>query len=152
MTPHPDTTLSVGGGRPVRLQLSRKKGFDLQAHSRAVNGLPAVVVARPTRLGNPWKVRQLQQSGHWYVEGPRLITPCYCGNREGAQLLAVKFFRQHVAEGHFSARSPTGHNLACWCALDAPCHADVLLELANGPVCEPLDAPPATPLATGEAA
>lgn len=24
-----------------------------------------------------------------------------------------------------------GKNLACWCALDAPCHADVLLELAN---------------------
>ncbi len=24
-----------------------------------------------------------------------------------------------------------GHNLACWCKLDAPCHADVLLELAN---------------------
>lgn len=24
-----------------------------------------------------------------------------------------------------------GHDLACWCALDAPCHADVLLEIAN---------------------
>jgi hypothetical protein len=24
-----------------------------------------------------------------------------------------------------------GKNLACWCALEAPCHADVLLELAN---------------------
>ncbi|HEX5183627.1 MAG TPA: DUF4326 domain-containing protein [Allosphingosinicella sp.] len=26
-----------------------------------------------------------------------------------------------------------GKNLACWCRLDAPCHADVLLELANRP-------------------
>ena len=26
-----------------------------------------------------------------------------------------------------------GKNLACWCALDAPCHADVLLEIANNP-------------------
>lgn len=25
-----------------------------------------------------------------------------------------------------------GKNLACWCALEQPCHADVLLELANG--------------------
>lgn len=25
-----------------------------------------------------------------------------------------------------------GHDLACWCALGQPCHADVLLELANG--------------------
>jgi hypothetical protein len=24
-----------------------------------------------------------------------------------------------------------GHDLACWCPLDRPCHADVLLELAN---------------------
>lgn len=25
-----------------------------------------------------------------------------------------------------------GKNLACWCPLDRPCHADVLLEMANG--------------------
>ena len=25
-----------------------------------------------------------------------------------------------------------GKDLACWCPLDQPCHADVLLELANG--------------------
>lgn len=24
-----------------------------------------------------------------------------------------------------------GHNLACWCPLDQPCHADVLLRVAN---------------------
>ena len=24
-----------------------------------------------------------------------------------------------------------GHDLACWCPLDEPCHADVLLEIAN---------------------
>ncbi len=25
-----------------------------------------------------------------------------------------------------------GKDLACWCPLDQPCHADVLLEIANG--------------------
>jgi hypothetical protein len=25
-----------------------------------------------------------------------------------------------------------GKDLACWCQLDQPCHADVLLEIANG--------------------
>jgi hypothetical protein len=25
-----------------------------------------------------------------------------------------------------------GKDLACWCRLDQPCHADVLLEIANG--------------------
>ena len=29
-----------------------------------------------------------------------------------------------------------GKNLACWCAPGAPCHADVLLDLAKRPVCE----------------
>jgi len=27
-----------------------------------------------------------------------------------------------------------GKNISCWCPLDQPCHADVLLELANGEV------------------
>lgn len=27
-----------------------------------------------------------------------------------------------------------GKNLACWCALDAACHADMLLEIANAPL------------------
>lgn len=26
-----------------------------------------------------------------------------------------------------------GKNLACWCHLDQPCHADVLLRIANEP-------------------
>lgn len=42
--------------RPVRLRLSRKKGFDLQKLSRETNGLPARVVARPSQYGNPFKV------------------------------------------------------------------------------------------------
>jgi hypothetical protein len=30
-----------------------------------------------------------------------------------------------------------GKNLACFCALDSPCHGDVLLGLANRPIkCE----------------
>lgn len=42
--------------KPVRLQLSRRKGFDLQALSMATNGLPAVNVARPTKWGNPFPI------------------------------------------------------------------------------------------------
>ena len=41
---------------PVRLQLSRRKGFDFQQHSLATNGLPAVNVARPGDHGNPFVV------------------------------------------------------------------------------------------------
>ena len=38
--------------RPVRLQLSRRKGFNLQTLSRKFNGLDAVKVSRPGRWGN----------------------------------------------------------------------------------------------------
>lgn len=37
-----------------------------------------------------------------------------------------------------------GRDLACWCALDAPCHADVLLELANAPATRATGRKPAT--------
>ena len=30
-------------------------------------------------------------------------------------------------------RELSGKNLACWCPLNEPCHADVLLEVANAP-------------------
>ncbi len=30
-------------------------------------------------------------------------------------------------------RELAGKNLACWCSLDGPCHADVLLKVANAP-------------------
>lgn len=47
---------------PVRLHLSRRKGFNLQEHSRAVNGLEAKGVVRPSNLGNPF--------GYWMGKGP----------------------------------------------------------------------------------
>jgi hypothetical protein len=28
-------------------------------------------------------------------------------------------------------RELKGRDLACWCSLDGPCHADVLIEIAN---------------------
>ena len=111
---------------PVRLRLSRARGFDLQAFSRATNGLPATVVARPSRWGNPYR-----------------IAPAYsdalCTLPEITPELAVSLFRDRwrdMLETWPSARERIGllrgRNLACWCAAGAPCHADVLLELAKG--------------------
>ncbi len=49
--------------------------------------------------------------------------------------VAVHAFRVNTPEGcTFVADVRTelrGKDLACWCPLDQPCHADVLLELAN---------------------
>jgi hypothetical protein len=47
---------------------------------------------------------------------------------------AVELYEQHLAD-NFSERDIRhclhDKDLACWCALDQPCHADVLLRIAN---------------------
>ena len=46
---------------------------------------------------------------------------------------SVRLYRLHASK--FDAvtlqRDLAGKDLACWCTLGQPCHADVLLELAN---------------------
>lgn len=92
--------------KPVRIQRKRTKGFNLQAATP--NGLPVVYVGRPTKWGNPFD--------HSNSDG---IHP---GLR----------FAVEVAYG-LDLTELRGKNLACWCSLDDyGCHADVLLELANG--------------------
>ena len=114
--------------QPVRLQLSRRRGFSLQAVSQAVNGLPAVVVARPSKWGNPYRIAPAVE-----CQGVRIpeITA------ETAVVLYREWLERAVAAGPSTRRALDedlrGRNLACWCPLDAPCHADVLLELANRP-------------------
>jgi len=52
----------------------------------------------------------------------------------GDPVRAVAAFRSWADSDAYrqaARRVLRGKNLACWCALDAPCHADVLLELAN---------------------
>lgn len=112
--------------QPVRLQLSRRKGFDLQALSHATNGLPAVNVARPSRWGNPCRIGLYKDYGP--VEAVRDFKLWL------ARDLSVRSFE------NVYGRPPTeaaiiaalrGRNLACWCKPGTPCHADVLLEIAN---------------------
>lgn len=96
---------------PQRIQLSRKKGWRLPPNT--------VVVARPSIFGNPYKV-----GGIDHRTSERIID-------------AAHAVRLYIERGIPLALKPEirsrlrGKNLACWCPLDAPCHADVLLELAN---------------------
>jgi hypothetical protein len=115
--------------RPVRLQLSRRKGFDLQAHSLAVNGLPAVSVARPGKWGNPWVIGASRCSGSGLE---------YTEEKIADAAMAVRFFCEMLPypsraypDDQQIKKGLSGRNLACWCAPDSPCHADVLLDLAN---------------------
>ncbi len=119
--------------RPVRLKLSRAKGFNLQAVSLATNGLPVVIVSRPSMWGNPFQVGVLKMFVN--DDDPTdVVWLCPTNTQE-----AVDAFRWLVSQRNrrdMVADKLRGKNLACWCALDAPCHADVLLEIANRPICE----------------
>lgn len=128
---------------PTRIQLRRSKGW------RKPEG--AVVVARPSRWGNWWKVKHDHLG--WKAEfapGPDLLPygVAPTGDDDDAEArarqVAVDKYRRDIRDaerGLFSApfrvadvvRELRGHDLACWCPLDQPCHADVLLELANAP-------------------
>jgi len=126
--------------KPVRLQLSRKKGFNLQAHSRSVNGLDAVSVARGSMWGNPYRVGQREyisqaQARRWGWTLPCTLSHCHT-NAEAVRRFSRTL--RHVYEQETDCRTKNrirenlkGKNLACWCPLDQPCHADVLLEIAN---------------------
>lgn len=103
--------------KPVRIQLSRKKGFRLQEHSMSINGLPAVKVTRPGRWGNPFKIGEVSEFG----DVPDAET-------------AVMFYRAWIDKGLQRAAmfaELRGKNLACFCKNGDPCHADVLMEIAN---------------------
>ena len=101
---------------PQRIQRKRSKGWKMPENT--------VYVGRPTQWGNPYHLK----------DG-------LCTSNADAR----RFYRAFVASGtcYVSDQTPptiekirielAGKNLACWCPLDQPCHADVLLELANQP-------------------
>lgn len=107
---------------PKRIQRKRTKGWKMPEG--------AVYVGRPTRWGNPFRVGNL---------GPDDCMTC-----ADASEAVAKYRSELTTFGdaiNFTGCTPDeirqelrGKDLACWCQLDQPCHADVLLELANGPV------------------
>lgn len=113
--------------KPVRLQLSRRKGFDLQALSRATNGLPAVNVARPGPWGNPFIVGKHGTRVECVDLHKKLLAGYLCISLDHEVIDAQRAHRKRVADNLSRLR---GNNLACWCRGE-PCHADVLLEIAN---------------------
>ena len=95
----------------------------------------AVYVGRPTKWGNPYKVTG--EPGHWFVIDTELDEP-YASfeKKHDAFDLALMLYKKEISYKHNSGKVNVydlkGKNLACWCKLDEPCHADVLLELSNG--------------------
>ena len=95
---------------PQRIQRKRTKGWKMPPNT--------VYVGRPTKWGNPYqpnkfdtgygKVMSLSDCINAYEA---LVNSGECGGKDLSEL--------------------RGKDLACWCPLDTPCHADVLLRLVN---------------------
>lgn len=117
---------------PKRIQRKRTKGW------RMPEG--AVYVGRPSKWGNPyWHAQRFYSTalaldlfrgtanGHW---NPALV-PDFAPVREWYKdhYSWVCGVGWHPVEA--IRRELRGKDLACWCPLDQPCHADVLLEIAN---------------------
>jgi hypothetical protein len=115
-----------------RIQRQRTKGWRMPPNT--------VYVGRPSRWGNPFVV------GVNYLTSPRLTpirVPTWRDpgdydydihvDRLADRDMAVRWFAEWVAgtePAPFLVDPLRGKDLACWCPLDQPCHADVLLELA----------------------
>lgn len=113
---------------PVRLRLQRRRGADIQVLSRATNGRDAVAVTRPGPWGNPFIVGKHGTAEQCVDLYEKLLSGLVCVSLDRpcveAQERALKYATEHLEKLR-------GKNLACFCALDAPCHADVLLRVAN---------------------
>lgn len=101
---------------PIRIQRKRTAGWKMPENT--------VVVTRGTKWGNPFIINPHAKFGSGSKRCPNVPTAAE----------AVACYREYVAEcpDLIEALSELrGKNLACFCALDQPCHAAVLLELAN---------------------
>ena len=95
----------------------------------------AVYVGRPTRWGNPFRIEYDRARRSWLVldDNGAEYWP-ECNSERSARRKAVSLFYSdtvHWSDKHLSVYELRGHDLVCWCRLDRPCHADVLLKLAN---------------------
>src|ERR1700722_13527765 len=96
--------------RPKRIQRKRTKGWKMPANT--------VYVGRPSKWGNPFYVGASLVPSH---ERAMSLFDDALHGRMGRLKISVEEVRRELK----------GKNLACWCAKGLPCHASILLEIAN---------------------
>lgn len=135
---------------PKRIQRKRARGWRMPKNT--------IYVGRPSRWGNPFNLTaashcwtalahgfKADRNGRiacsvamyrqWIHDGKEVEIDCgFVADHDGK-------VERIVSSPSINAKLPPpfsdiqrelrGKNLACWCPLDRPCHADVLLELAN---------------------
>jgi len=115
---------------PYRVQLRRAKGWRMPDPDNTEK------VDHTTRYGNPFIVHDKCKCGAAIGE------VCRKKRRHPGTYIHVATAAEAVERFRATPRSDAdvrqarehlgGRNVACWCALDQPCHADVWLEIANG--------------------
>lgn len=106
---------------PERIQLRRTKGWRMPPNT--------VKVTRPGRWGNPFVIGQEYVRPKMQAGGGQ--TTGVVADRDHAVRLYRRFTARETRVQIEAYQELRGKNLACWCPLDQPCHADVLLEIAN---------------------
>ena len=107
---------------PIRIQRKRTKGWKMPDNT--------VYVGRGSKWGNPFV-------------NPKVALECY-----RKMITSLVNWKDHAKHGYSASffnekgklvtlypedlEKLRGKNLACWCPISKPCHADILLELANG--------------------
>jgi hypothetical protein len=110
--------------RPVRVQLSRAKGWRMPPNT--------IKVDRSTRWGNPFNSTQ-----SYICHDGGLLAPLHAPASLGLALdLYSAYLLAHTLRDPEFLAPLRGKNLGCWCARPKPgeqdlCHAAVLLRLAN---------------------
>lgn len=116
-----------------RIQRRRTKGWRMPEGT--------VYVGRPSRWGNPWTTAQMRAEFGYYFTNEN-------GGDAALKRYALQDYRTWLAgtlPEHWNLNLPErpdlsslrGRDLACWCPIvdgagnPVPCHADILLELAN---------------------
>ena len=110
---------------PKRIQRSRKKGSRLISP----NGLPIVYVGRGSKWGNPYTFGRPENGTHDCQSREKAIErfkhQIELEKAGNVTNLSIRFSHADVVN------ELRGKNLACWCNESTPCHADILLEIAN---------------------
>lgn len=115
---------------PGRIQRQRTSGWRMP--------LDAVYVGRPSTWGNPFPVASGAGEMFPRTDSIRMFRELVVAGETwwGSGSDRHHFTRRpsgplHVPTVEEIRRGLAGRDLVCWCPPDVPCHADVLLELAN---------------------
>jgi Domain of unknown function (DUF4326) len=97
---------------PIRVQRKRIKGWKMPENT--------IYVGRPTKFGNPAKVGEI-----WLTDFPPIE------NNQKAVYLFEDYFLNNLLLQEQAKSELKGKNLACFCNLNEPCHADILIKFVN---------------------